>query len=705
MGDNGGFLEPEKAFVTEVKQKPDTINFNIKLDKTIYLYDDKIKVSVNGEDITKKVFTKKPVEYDGFIVHFDGFDINVPKSMIKDIVKSGEYEVKFEFQGCSKAGLCYTPMEKSFKGKIAKAKKTFAAPPPLPDFGGNGGFLEPEKAFVSKVEEKAESIDFSVKLDKTIYLYDDKIKVSINGTNITKKVFTKKPIEYDGFIVHFKGVDISVPKTMIKEVVGSGDYEVKFNFQGCSKAGLCYTPMEKSFKGTISGATTVKAKETTPAKTETTSTKAETSAPVNETDSIAGLLSGGNIFIILATFFGFGLLLSLTPCIFPMIPILSSIIVQHSQDNGGEMSAKKGFFLSVVYVLSMAAAYTIAGVLAGLFGANIQAMLQNPYVLVGFALVFVALAFSLFGYYSLELPQSFQNKINQLSGDGEKKGGIVGVAIMGFLSALIVGPCVAPPLAGALLYIGQTGDALLGGLALFVMSIGLGAPLLLIGLGAGKYMPKPGGWMETVSKVFGIVMLALAIYMLDRILDPTIMMYLWAVLFIGAGLYLQEFKHIIARTITAVILVFGVILFVGAVSGATNPLKPLSAFTSGGGGAAAQTPALQFKKVKNIAELEAAIKASDKPVMLDFWAEWCVSCKELDNFTFTDPAVIEELSKYTLLKADVTKNNADDKALMKKFNVFGPPALIFWDKDGKREASKRIVGYKAPKDFLAIITK
>jgi thiol:disulfide interchange protein DsbD len=596
-------------------------------------------------------------------------------------------------------------MEKSFKGKI-KAKKTFASPPPLPNLGGNGGFLEPEKAFVSKVEEKAESIDFSVKLDKSIYLYDDKIKVSINGTDITKKVFTQKPIEYDGFIVHFKGVDISVPKTMIKEVVGSGDYEVKFNFQGCSKAGLCYTPMEKSFKGTFGGAT-AKTDKASEKELEKFASKANIapSEPVNETDSIAGLLSGGNIFIILATFFGFGLLLSLTPCIFPMIPILSSIIVQHSQDNGGEMSAKKGFFLSVVYVLSMAAAYTIAGVLAGLFGANIQAMLQNPYVLVGFAGVFIALAFSLFGYYSLELPQSFQNKINQLSGSGEKKGGIIGVAIMGFLSALIVGPCVAPPLAGALLYIGQTGDALLGGLALFVMSIGLGAPLLLIGLGAGKYMPKPGGWMETVSRVFGIVMLALAIYMLDRILDPTIMMYLWGILFIGAGLYLQEFKHIIARTITAVILVLGVILFVGAVSGATNPLKPLSQFTSGGGGAAVQTPALQFKKVKNIAELEAAIKASDKPVMLDFWAEWCVSCKELDNFTLTDPAVIQELSKYTLLKADVTKNTQDDKELMKKFNVFGPPALIFWDKDGKREASKRIVGYKPPKDFLAIITK
>jgi thiol:disulfide interchange protein DsbD len=387
-----------------------------------------------------------------------------------------------------------------------------------------------------------------------------------------------------------------------------------------------------------------------------------------------------------------------------MIPILSSIIVQHSKDNGGEMSAKKGFFLSLVYVLSMAMAYTIAGVLAGLFGANIQAMMQNPVVLVVFAGVFVALAFSLFGYYSLELPQSFQNKINKLSGDGEKKGGIVGVAIMGFLSALIVGPCVAPPLAGALVYIGQTGDAVLGGLALFFMSIGLGAPLLLVGAGAGKYMPKPGGWMETVSKVFGIVMLALAVYMLDRVLDPTVVMLLWAALLVGAGIYLQVFENIISRTIATLVLVYGVIAFVGAVSGATNIIKPLEKFTNGGG-AVVSAQKLEFTKVKSLEELDAAIKASNKPVMLDFWAEWCVSCKELDNFTFTDPAVIAELSKYTLLKADVTHNTSDDQALMKKFNVFGPPALIFWDKDGNLLQNKRIIGYKPPQEFLDIATK
>ena len=679
---NDGFLDPSKAFIVKFQDKSDLVNIELKLDKTIHVYDDKMKVLVNKENITKKVFTLKPHQVDGFMVHKGTISIDVPKSLISEIVKDGKYTLTLKFQGCSEEGLCYAPMKEKYEGTLANVASV--PTPIMPDI--NDGFLDPAKAFVVDFKDVGDSVVVSLTLDKSVYIYNDKVKVLDGKTNITKDVFHIKPTEHDGFIVHEKSFEFSVPKSKIT----SG--KLTFKYQGCSVDGLCYAPMKKSYE-----------LSTTPVKEEVKKSASE--EPQDEASSIASMLSGGNVFIVLATFFGFGLLLSFTPCIFPMIPILSSIIVKHSQDNGGEMSAKKGFFLSLIYVLSMAGAYTIAGVLAGLFGANIQAAMQNPYVLVVFAGVFVALAFSLFGYFSLELPQSFQNKINQLSGSGEKKGGIVGVAIMGFLSALIVGPCVAPPLAGALVYIGQTGDALLGGLALFVMSIGLGVPLLLIGLGAGKYMPKPGGWMENVSKTFGIVMLALAIYMLDRVLNPTVIMYLWAVLLIGAGIYLQEFKHIIVKTITTLVLVFGVVVFVGAVSGGTNILKPLEKFTSGAGVAATQSTALKFKKVHSLAELEEAIKASKKPVMLDFWAKWCVSCKELDNLTFTDPIVQAELSKYTLLKADVTDNTEADQAMMKKFNVFGPPALMFWDKDGNLEKNKRIVGYKPPKEFLDIATK
>ena len=275
---------------------------------------------------------------------------------------------------------------------------------------------------------------------------------------------------------------------------------------------------------------------------------------------------------------------------------------------------------------------------------------------------------------------------------------------MGFLSALIVGPCVAPPLAGALVYIGQTGDAVLGGLALFVMSLGMGMPLLIIGAGAGKFMPKPGGWMEGITRIFGIVMLGVAIWLLDRVLNPTVIMFLWSFLLLGSAIYLKMYRHILAQLITLIVFLLGVVLFVGAVSGATNPLKPLEKFTQG---AVVQTSnmKLEFKKIKNIEELKQAIKESDKPIMLDFWASWCVSCKELEEITFKDKEVISKLQGFTLLKADVSENNDDDIALQKMFGVVGPPALIFWDKDKNEVKASRIVGYKNPKEFLEIVNK
>lgn len=552
--------------------------------------------------------------------------------------------------------------------------------------------LEPEEAMKPSFEKQADKVIVKIDLAKSIYLYDEKLKIFITKPKkieITKDLVFPKPVPYEEFIVHFDDINIEIPHSLLKSKVASNSFELRLDYQGCSKAGLCYAPMSETVKINLDGSSTSSSVEV----------QETNKNPLNETDLIAGTLKDGNILLVLATFFGFGLLLSLTPCIFPMIPILSSIIV--NAGNSEKLTASRGFVLSLIYVLSMSAAYTIAGVLAGLFGANLQVALQNPYVLVAFSGIFVALAFSMFGYYKLELPQSLQSKINKTT-DGKEKQGILGIAIMGFLSALIVGPCVAPPLAGALVYIGQTGDAFLGGAALFVMSLGMGAPLLLIGLGAGKYMPKPGGWMDSVSKIFGIVMLAVAVWMLDRVLEPLVVMYLWALLFIGAALYLKVFEHILARLITVVILVYGVSIFVGALSGATNPLEPFSKFTSGKVAVSSQK-VVKFKYVTNLKDLDAAIKASSKPVMLDFYADWCISCKELEGITFKDQAVIDKLQEFTLLKADVTKNTADDKAMQAKFGVVGPPALIFWDKDNNEITSSQIVGYKNPKDFLNIV--
>lgn len=561
--------------------------------------------------------------------------------------------------------------------------------------GLNQEFLEPNEAFKPTFTKNEDSINFKLDLGRDIYLYADKLKVFIikpEKIEITKEINIPKSVAYEEFVVHFNNLDLTIPFSLLKSKVESNDYEIEIKFQGCSKLGLCYAPMSEkyllTFDNNISKIQTIK--EEQQAKTTT----------LNETDSIANSLKDGNLILVLATFFGFGLLLSLTPCVFPMIPILSSIIVGASKNE--VMSAKKGFFLSFIYVLSMSAAYTIAGVIAGIFGANLQVALQNPYVLVVFASVFVALAFSMFGYFEIKLPQSLQTKLNKTT-DGKEKQGIIGVAIMGFLSALIVGPCVAPPLAGALVYIGQTGDAVLGGMALFVMSLGMGVPLLLIGLGAGRFMPKPGGWMENITKIFGIIMLGVAIWLLDRVLSPSIIMSLWALLFLATAIYLKTQSNMIAELASSVLFILGVVLLVGLISGSTNPLKPLEKLT--GSANVIKEDKLVFHKIKNISELELAIKNSNKPVLLDFWASWCVACKEFEEITFKDEEVIQKLQGFTLLKADVTQNNDEDKALQKMFGVVGPPALIFWDKEKKEVNSSKIVGYKNPKEFLEILNK
>ncbi|OPX27870.1 MAG: hypothetical protein B1H07_00330 [Campylobacteraceae bacterium 4484_166] len=533
-------------------------------------------------------------------------------------------------------------------------------------FSAQQKILSEDEAFSVNFVKTDESYNIDIKLAKQIYLYEHSIKIELlkddKKLDITKKLKLKPPTDYHEESVFFDNLNIKIPNSLIEN-----SSKIILNYQGCSTVGLCYQPITKEFL---------------------------TDSPKDETDSIIDSLKTGNFWLVLLTFFGFGLLLALTPCVFPMIPILSSIIVSHGENE--KMSAKRGLYLSFVYVFAMSMAYTIAGVIAGLFGANIQTALQNPYVLIGFSLIFVALAFSMFGYFELALPSSWQTKIDKISHNQDGKKGITSVAIMGFLSALIVGPCVAPPLAGALVYIGQTGDALLGGLALFVMSFGMGVPLLLVGLGAGKYMPKPGGWMNMVSKIFGAIMLLLAVWILDRILPTYLSFVIFGLIGLFAGIYFITQKNIFIKLIAIFFFLFGAVSFTGVYNDTDNILNPFKNTKT--------HTNLNFQRVKTIDELLLVVKdEKENIVMVDFTASWCIGCQELDEWTFSDKTVQDRLHEFVLLQVDTTNNTDEDKKILKHFNLFGPPIILFF-KDGKLLPNK-VVGYKNPKEFMEILDK
>ncbi len=574
---------------------------------------------------------------------------------------------------------------------------------------GFGSFLMPEDAFKPDAKIEGEKLLVTIRLADSVYLYKEKVKLSLKNSGMhLENIHYPKSELHEGKEIFTKNVLIEA--TLVRDGAGSDEVTAVVNYQGCSEKGLCYSPIEKEFvlkAGPLKLHTAAGAQQLSTPTVQAASVSAAASTQRSETDTIADTFKSGNIPLILLTFFGFGLLLALTPCVFPMIPILSSIIVSR----GEGMNAKKGFVLSLVYVLSMSVAYTLAGVMAGLFGSNIQASMQNPWVLSAFAAVFVVLAISMFGFFEIGLPASLQSRLSRSSDKAGQKGGFAGVAVMGFLSALIVGPCVAPPLAGALVYIGQTGDAVLGGVALFIMSLGMGMPLLLIGIGAGKFMPRPGGWMSSVSKVFGVVMLMIALWMLSRILPSQVIMLLWALLFVISSVYLGTFEALqekkgwnaLFKGFGVVMFIVGASLLLGLISGSDKPLDPLEKFVPKqiASGQIPEGNKATFVKVHSIAELESVMQENrGKKVMLDFYADWCTSCKELEHNTFSDTEVADALQDYVLIQADVTSNTQEEKQLSKKFGVFGPPAMIFFDKDGNNIDAKKLIGYKPPREFL-----
>jgi len=514
-----------------------------------------------------------------------------------------------------------------------------------------------------------------------------------------------------------------------REPSGSGETEarLKLDYQGCAEIGVCYPPLSQTVpvvlpahsprpqagEGSqaagdsatlpppLRGRAGVGAgdgyPQTTPALRATPPYPRRGEEPIEpEQDRLARLL-GEQRFWAIPAFFGFGLLLAFTPCVFPMIPILSSLIA----GQGANLTRRRALLLSLTYVLAMAVTYTIVGMLAALLGQNLQIWFQHPWVLAAFSALFVALALSMFGLYELQLPTTLQNRLVDWS-NRQRGGHHVGVAVMGLLSALIVGPCVAPPLIGVLTFIAVTGDLALGAVALFVLSLGMGAPLLLIGASAGHWLPHAGHWMERVKAVFGVLLLAVALWLLDRILPAAASMALWATLLIVTATYmgvLQPVAHgapawrTLVRGLGLVLLIYGILLLVGVAAGGRDPWQPLRGIRLVNA-AASETPESGFRPVKTVAEVKQAVRAANgRPVVLDFYADWCVTCRELERETFTDPAVRATLAQITALRADVTANNDDDQALLRQFGIVGPPALLFFGPDGTEWSEYRIVGF------------
>ncbi len=768
------FLKPDQAYPVSAKAADDKVIVHWDIADGYYLYRNKFRFSSKTNDVTLGDPDLPPgkTKVDPFFgeieIYRKAVDIELPVRFPGKMPDLLELEVKS--QGCADAGICYPPHRQKL---IVALDNSIDAPPPVPDAAvesvtdtlmpsrgsdtaelpstqaaiannasaldalaslgddlglGEGDFLTADQAYKPSVEVVDGSrLKVHWDIADDTYLYEDKVSVTLQGDGVALGKYALPPakikhnsVKPDGSLgdvpVFVHSLDLDIP--LLRSNTNATSATVTLKYQGCDgKQGICYPPKNKTFPVQLPPVGKPAASAAPPKPQLAAKSAAVTPAPapvaveLSEQDQIASLLRNKSAWLVIISFFGLGLLLSLTPCVFPMIPILSGIIA----GQGSNITARKAFVLSVVFVLAMAVTYTIAGVLAGLFGSNLQAAFQNPWILSAFAILFVALALSMFGFYELQLPASWQSKLSEIS-NRQQGGQLSGVAIMGLLSALIVGPCVAPPLAGALIFIGQTGDWLLGGLALFFMSLGMGAPLILIGTSAGKFLPKAGGWMEVVKAVFGVVMLGLAITMLERFLPEIYTMSLWGILLTVSAIYMGATQPLPAEAsgwrklwkgLGVVLLIYGALFLVGVATNGKDNLQPLRGLALGNGGPAVEAP-LSFKRIKSMGDLQrelAGAKAAGKPVMLDFYADWCIYCKQMEKNVFPDPKVRAALSRFVLLQADVTAQDETDNALMQGLNIPAPPAMLFWSRKGEEIHHLRIMGYKNAEDFSKHVKK
>ena len=614
-------------------------------------------------------------------------------------------------------------------------------------------YLDPDAAFkFSARMVDPQTIAVTYEIAEGYYMYRERYKFTAAGAKLGAPQIPPGKVKFDETFqknveTYRHNVTITIP------VEANGMFTLTASGQGCADAGLCYAPQETQVR--LVGATTpgkapagaaastaapagVASPASVPAASAAATAQPSVTAPTipNATGNAAtaqtlsavgagmpgapamaqssggaaagdqaqngslfggvAALSSGKLWVIIPAFILLGLALSYTPCVLPMVPILSSIIV----GEGAQVTRARAFSLSLIYSLGVAIVYTVLGVTAALLGEGLAAALQNPWVLGAFGALIVAMAMSMFGFYELQLPGALQTRLANMSGR-QSSGKALGVFVMGAISALILGPCVTAPLTGALLFIGKTRDILLGGSALFSLAIGMCIPLLLVGASAGSLLPRAGAWMDSVKRFFGVLLLAMALWLVSPVIPPVIQMLGWTALGLGYGFFLlRHTKHWAAMALGAACAVLGAVQLVGVSTGGRDALAPLAHLSS------APQYGIHFQRIKTIAELDAMLaKTGGKTAILDFYADWCVSCKEMEKLTFVNPAVKAQLANSVLLQVDVTANDGDDKAMLKRFHLFGPPGIILFDHHGQEIPDSRIIGYQDAEKFLGSVSK
>ncbi|HWP01600.1 MAG TPA: protein-disulfide reductase DsbD [Methylococcus sp.] len=716
--DPADLLPPERAFPLGVRMEgAATAVLSWDIAEGYYLYRHRFRFASPTPDVrpSEPVFPpgyKKQDEFFGEVETYRGhLEVRLP--LVSQGPLPPQVDLDVTVQGCADAGVCFPPYRRTVsvntgfsppaRSVVDSLNSLASAFQSIVGMKGMGDLLPADQAFrfFAEVQDPS-TLRLHWQIADGYYLYREKFSVDLSevegirlGSYEIPHGEPKQDEEFGPVEVFHRELSFTVP--LIRTATETRTIRLEVGFQGCAERGVCYPPMRKAVELTLPEGGAI----SSPPREEFAGEQ------LAEQDRIANSLRNHSLVLNLVAFLGFGLLLAFTPCIFPMIPILSGLIVGH----GHAITTWRAFWLSLTYVLAHALAYTIFGVLAGLFGANLQMAMQNPWAIGAFSGLFVLLALSMFDFYPLQLPTAWQSRFAALS-SRQHGGSLAGAATMGFVSAFLVGPCVAAPLAGALIYIGQTGNAVLGGLALFALGFGMGLPLLVIGTSAGKLLPKAGVWMNAVKSVFGVGMLAVAIWMLERIVPVPVAMLLWALLLIVSAIYLGALDSLpvgvsgwrrLWKGLGVAMLAYGVFMLLGVAADNRDPLQPLRGL-AGTSGPVANPSSPVFERVHSRTELEGKLAEAAQQgrwVLLDFYADWCVSCKEMERYTFGDAAVRNRLLQVMLLRADVTANTDEDQALLRRFELVGPPATLFFGPDRRERKQYRIVGYTDAKRFLA----